>query len=102
MSALVCGTVFLEPLIHAMLGRPTGARIESASLGADLPANDERQDDVRARIQMVNGERVVTPFAVQDLSMLATPGDADALIVRPVRAPAAAAGKTVPILLLDS
>ena len=34
--------------------------------------------------------------------MLATLGNADALIVRPVRAPAAAAGESVPILLLDS
>jgi molybdopterin molybdotransferase len=51
-------------------------------------------------MKTIDGERVVTPFGVQDSSMLATMAAADALIVRPVRAPAAAAGKRVPALLL--
>ena len=52
-----------------------------------------RTMSARALSSIVNGERIATPFAVQDSSMLATLAAADALIVRPIRAPAAAAGE---------
>jgi molybdopterin molybdotransferase len=99
-STLVCSHVFLKPLIRAMLGLPTASDIVAAKLGAAMDENDNRQDYVRARLKIVDGERVVTPFGVQDSSMLATLAAADALIIRPVRAPAIAAGESVPILLL--
>jgi molybdopterin molybdotransferase len=99
-SALVCSHVFLKPLVRAMLGLPTAPDLVTAKLGAAMGENDNRQDYVRARVKMVGGERVAMPFGVQDSSMLATLAAADALIVRPVRAPAAAAGESAPILLL--
>ena len=99
-STLVCSHIFLKPLIHAMLGRPSATEIVQARLDAPMGENDERQDYVRARLKLVEGERVVTPFGVQDSSMLATLAAADALIVRPVKAPPAAAGERVPIVLL--
>ncbi len=99
-STLVCGHIFLKPLIRALLGLSAAEEIVTARLGAAMRGNDDRQDYVRARLETVDGERVVTPFGVQDSSMLATLAAADALIVRPVRAPAVAAGETVPILLL--
>jgi molybdopterin molybdotransferase len=99
-STLVCSHIFLKPLIRAMLGLPTTQEIVTAKLGAAMRENDNRQDYVRARLETVDGERVVTPFGVQDSSMLATLAAADALIVRPVRAPALAAGNAVPVLLL--
>ena len=89
-SALVCGHIFLKPLIRAMLGLRPQADLAVATLAAPMPANDFRQDYVRARLQVVDGRRLVTPFSRQDSSMLATLATADALIVRPIRAPAAA------------
>ncbi|HWT31830.1 MAG TPA: gephyrin-like molybdotransferase Glp, partial [Propylenella sp.] len=100
-SALVCGHVFLKPLIDVMLGIPADSRLATARLGAAMGANDEREDFVRARLEMIAGEPVVTPFAAQDSSMLATFSRADALIVRPAGAPAAASGEHVPILRLE-
>jgi molybdopterin molybdotransferase len=62
--------------------------------------NDSRQDYVRARIRETAEGLEATPFDIQDSSMLSTLAAADALIVRPIRAPAAAAGDAVPVLLL--
>lgn len=101
-SALVCGHVFLKPLIRAKLGLPTEADMSVARLGAPMAENNGRQDFVRARLTGDRHRRAVTPFAAQDSSMLATLAAADALIVRPVRAPAAVAGDEVPILMLRS
>jgi molybdopterin molybdotransferase len=99
-SALVCGYVFLKPLIYAMLGRPTDQRLATAKLGSDLAGNDDRQDFVRARLERIDGEPVAIPFTTQDSSMLATLAAADALIVRPVGAAAARQGERVSVLLL--
>jgi molybdopterin molybdotransferase len=99
-SALICGQVFLKPLIRAMLGLAAPDEITTATLGAAMPANDGRQDYVRAKLHAAEGHRVATPFALQDSSMLATLAAADALIIRPVLAPPAPAGTSVPVLLL--
>ncbi|MGH6923013.1 MAG: molybdopterin molybdotransferase MoeA [Propylenella sp.] len=99
-SALVCSHVFLKPLVRTMLGLPMAQDLVTAKLGAAMGKNDNRQDYVRARVKIVGGEQIVTPFGVQDSSMLATLAAADALIVRPIRAPAVAAGESVPILPL--
>jgi molybdopterin molybdotransferase len=99
-SALVCAHVFLKPLIRAMLGLPRDEAVTTARLGAPMGANDNRQDYVRARLSIVDGERVATPFPLQDSSMLATLAAADALIVRPVGAPPVEAGDRAPVLLL--
>jgi molybdopterin molybdotransferase len=99
-STFVCSELFLKPLIRAMLGLPTAPEIASAKLGAAMGENDGRQDYVRARLSLADGERIVTPFPLQDSSMLSTLAAADALIIRPIAAPPAAAGDRVPILLL--
>jgi molybdopterin molybdotransferase len=99
-SAFVCARVFLRPLIRAMLGDPSQDEPVTARLAAAMPANDGRQDYVRGRLQLAGSERLVTPFARQDSSMLATLAAADVLIVRPVGAPAAPAGEVVPVLML--
>jgi molybdopterin molybdotransferase len=99
-SALICGHVFLKPLIRAMLGLAAPDEIATATLGSPMPANDGRQDYVRARLHSAEGHGVVTPFPLQDSSMLATLAAADALIIRPVLAPPAPAGTSVPVLLL--
>ncbi len=99
-STFVCAELFLKPLIRAMLGLATAPAIATAKLGAPMAENDGREDYVRAHLTGVEGNRVATPFLLQDSSMLATLAAADALIVRPIRAPAAAAGESVPVLLL--
>ncbi len=101
-SALVCGLLFLRPAIDAMLGvtRPDGGRAR-ARLGRDLPANDEREDYLRARLARDgDGEPVATPFERQDSAMLSALVRADCLVVRPPHAPAARKGDIVPILPL--
>jgi molybdopterin molybdotransferase len=100
-SALVCGHVFLKPLVRVMLGLRPQADLATATLAVPLAANDGRQDYVRAQIRVVDGKRLATPFPRQDSSMLATLATADALIVRPVLAPPAAVGEDVSILLFD-
>ena len=101
-STLVCALVFLRPAIDAFLGRHVDERPpETAILGADLEANDRRQDYLRARLAFdADGRRVATPFERQDSAMLSALAHADCLIVRPPHAPAAVAGKTAEILSL--
>ncbi|MBN8815081.1 MAG: molybdopterin molybdotransferase MoeA [Sphingomonas sp.] len=96
-SAFVTATLFLRPLIAAMAGaRHPLPRTLTATLAESLPANDHRQDYLRATIS--NG-RVATA-AIQDSSMLATLARADCLIVRASHAPAAQTGDTVEIIAL--
>lgn len=101
-SAMVCGTLFLAPLLRALQGMPDPAPpIETASLAAPMPPNDARQDYVRARLtDDVRHGRCAAPFPVQDSSVLRTASAADCLIVRAPHAPAAQAGDLVAIIRL--
>ncbi|HUJ04251.1 MAG TPA: gephyrin-like molybdotransferase Glp [Rhizomicrobium sp.] len=101
-STLVCAVLFLRPAIAAMLGTDTAAPLLSARLASELPANDSRQDYLRAKLTHASGELVVEPFAVQDSSMLSVMAAADALILRAPHAPPAKAGERVEILPLDA
>jgi molybdopterin molybdotransferase len=96
-SAYVCAVLFLVPLMRRLCGRHDLAlTTESATLGTDLPANDERADYLRANLE--NG--VVSPFPVQDSSMLLNLANADCLIVREALAPPAKAGTVCTIVKL--
>jgi molybdopterin molybdotransferase len=101
-SSLVCSIVFLRPILLRLLGaRDLEPQRADAVLGADLPANDRRQDYLRATLSRgPAGESVATAFARQDSSMLSLLARADALIVRPPLAPALQAGATVGVLPL--
>lgn len=101
-AAMVCARLFIYPLLCAMTGTVADQPDETAILDVDLPANDERQDYVRATLRYLpDGRRLVKPAAIQDSSMQRTLRDAQALIVRPPHALAAKAGDVVPLLLLD-
>jgi molybdopterin molybdotransferase len=100
-STLVCAILFLQPAIAAMLGASPGLQIVSAKLARDLPANDGRQDYLRARLEVREDGRWADPFALQDSSMLSALARADALVIRKPDAPAAKAGERVEILLLE-
>lgn len=99
-STLVCSKLFLEPLIARLAGRPFRADIREAALTANMSANDQRQDYVRAEVSEGPEGLRARPFGVQDSSMLKTLSDANGLVIRPPHAPAAAAGTRVPILML--
>jgi molybdopterin molybdotransferase len=101
-SSLVCGLLFLKPLLQSMLGQPNEtSNLKNAILTADLPENDRRQDYVRATLSEETDSRLsVTPFERQDSSMLALLSKSGALIVRPPHGPALKAGTPVPILVL--
>jgi len=101
-SAMVCATLYLAPLIRSMLGMNTPSLpISQARLGAPLKANKARQDYMRATLEpQEDGTLNVTPFDLQDSSVLSLFAHADALIIRPPHAEEAAAGDMVPIIRL--
>ncbi|WP_319773973.1 gephyrin-like molybdotransferase Glp [Breoghania sp.] len=101
-SSLVCGHLFLRPLLAALLGRIGGdAPPEQARLAGPLPANDQRQDYLRATLRRdENGVLIATPFILQDSSVLSRLALADGLVIRPPFAPALEAGAQVSVLRL--
>lgn len=101
-SSYVCAFLFLVPLIRALSGRTQVDHVfERAVLGRELPANDMRQDYLRARLAPgSDGVPVATSVGAQDSSLVANLAAADALIVRPPHAAAAQAGSACTILRL--
>ena len=102
-SAIVCGVLFLIPLIRALCGdAQAGAdRSEPAILGADLGPNDSREDYLRATLTPGGqGLPVATPFGRQDSSMLRVLAQSECLVIRPARAPAAAKGEACRVVRL--
>jgi molybdopterin molybdotransferase len=102
-SSLVCATLFLVPMLRTMLGiSPASLPRTLAVLGKDLPANKTREDYMRAKLSRSDDNVLtVTPFDLQDSSVLSLFAHADALLVRPPHAPEARAGETVEILPLN-
>jgi molybdopterin molybdotransferase len=99
-SSLVCAHLFLKPLVARLAGRDDQPDVREAALGSAMPANDTRQDYVRALVSKSADGLVVEAFGVQDSSMLKILADANALVIRPPHAPAAPAGTFVPVLML--
>jgi molybdopterin molybdotransferase len=101
-SSYVCTFLFVVPLIRALSGRKViqGVR-ESALLGRDVAANDQREDYLRARLEeRDDGTLIATPVNHQDSSLLANLAAAQALLIRAPFAPAAKAGSACEILRL--
>ena len=101
-SAYVCSVLFVAPLIRKLTGRTEIAHVvEKGVLGRDLPANDEREEYMRATLELRDGTPVVTPFPQQDSSMLVPLAAADCLMIRPAHAPGAPAGTPCQFVKLD-
>ena len=85
-SALVCGYVFVRPLIQAMLGleKKSAPRL-IAPCGTSLPKNGPREHYMRA-VLLPNG--YLEPVENQDSARLALLYDADALLIRAAHAEA--------------
>jgi molybdopterin molybdotransferase len=99
-SSFVCAILFLRPAVAALLGTEIGTSLLSAKLITPLGANDARQDYLRARTEIRDGELWAEAFTVQDSSMLRSLAQADALIVRAPHAKVARAGDRVEVLPL--
>lgn len=96
-SAFVTAYLFLLPLVRHMAGAAAPfPPASTATLAAPLPATGERDDYLRA-CRSGNGVVSVTS---QDSAATCALAQADCLIVRPARSPAADAGETVTILPL--
>ncbi len=106
-STAVCALVFLRPAIAHMTGdRRTGPRpvdsVFTVPLGADLDANDHRQDYIRACLKDNANGQIVFPAPRQDSSMLSVLASSNALIVRPPHDPAKNAGDMVNVLQIPA
>ena len=91
-SAMVCGTVFVVPVLRKMLGLPAApaARVD-LPLGVDLPANGPREHYMRAMVR----DGAVLPEDNQDSSLLGILSRADVLMVRPPHDEARTAGEII-------
>jgi len=99
-SAIVCGHLFLLPLLRAMQGLPKEApRTKTAHLGCDLPANGPRDHYMRARLTPGDLPKI-TPFASQDSALLGVLSEAAALLIRPMGEGPRKAGERVEYLPL--
>lgn len=100
-SAIVCGHVFMLPMLRAMQGLPReGAPRERARLAHPVDANGARAHYMRARLGRGSDGVTVTPFDRQDSALLSILSAADALLIRPVNDPARDAGAEVEYIAL--
>jgi molybdopterin molybdotransferase len=103
-SSLVCAIIFLRPALDRLLGLgDAGLHFQPAVLGSDLPANDRREDFLRAELTLgQDGRHIATPFPKQDSSMLSLLARAGCLLRRLPNAPAAKEGDSVEILPFEA
>ncbi|MBT8152453.1 molybdopterin molybdotransferase MoeA [Epibacterium ulvae] len=95
-SAMVCGHVFLKPVVERMLGLPDGTTFKTAPLREPLSKNGPREHYMRA---------VLTPDGIaacenQDSALLSVLAEANVLLLRPPHDPARDTGATVTYLTL--
>jgi molybdopterin molybdotransferase len=104
-ASYVCSLIFLQPLIRAMQGDSDAGRDMSqpAILGCNVKANDKRQDYMRASAVFSNNALpVITPFELQDSSMLLTLAKANCLLIREPFAQATKIGDLCRIIKLGA
>lgn len=100
-SSIVCGHLFMLPLIRAMLGLADAAPVpRRAILGADVATNGPRTHYMRARLAPGDGLPAITPFDRQDSALLSILTQADALLIRPLGDGPRASGDMVEYLPL--
>lgn len=100
-SCLVCGYVFLAPLVATLAGQPNHATIIEAQLTSPMPENGNRRDYARVTLaQGADGIWQANLLPLQDSSMLTVIARADGLLIREPHVAAAQAGETCRVLLL--
>ncbi len=91
-SAMVCGEIFVTPVIRSMLGLgadPAARRV--ATLSDPVGANGPREHYMRALVE----NRQIRALGSQDSALLSILSQANALLIRPPFAPAIEAGEDV-------
>ncbi|MEM7471130.1 MAG: gephyrin-like molybdotransferase Glp [Pseudomonadota bacterium] len=98
-SSMVCGEVFILPMLRKMLGFPAERRARTrGTLMKPLAENGPREHYMRARCDLAFAQ--VQAFQLQDSSLLTVLAEANALIVRPPHDPAKEAGDEVEFIPL--
>ena len=95
-SAIVCGQLFMLPMLRAMRGlgmQPTQSL--PAILADDVQANGARAHYMRARVEWVDDKALIHPFLRQDSALLSVLTEANALLIRPVEDAARPKGTAV-------
>lgn len=95
-SAMVCGHVFVLPVLRQMLGLTAENHVKQAELADDIPANGPRAHYMRGAL---TGDGVKV-FTRQDSALLTVLNQADALVIRPPNDPARRAGELVDYLAI--
>ncbi|WP_138470165.1 gephyrin-like molybdotransferase Glp [Poseidonocella sp. HB161398] len=96
-SAMVCGRIFVVPMLEAMTGRTARpAARATIRLAAPIPANGPREHYMRATL----GPEGIALLPSQDSSLLGILAQADALLVRPPSDPARDTGASVEYIAL--
>jgi molybdopterin molybdotransferase len=84
-SAIICGHLFLLPMLAALQGLPkTAPATQTAILTEDMPQNGPRTHYMRARLGFDAGHRTICAFDRQDSALLSILSEADALLIRPL------------------
>jgi molybdopterin molybdotransferase len=100
-SAIVCGHLFMLPMLRAMQGlQPAPAPTQRAILAEDVGPAGPRVHYMRARLTPGNGLPQIAPFASQDSALLRILTQADALLIRPMNDGPRRAGEMVDYLPL--
>ncbi|AKS46212.1 molybdopterin molybdotransferase [Octadecabacter temperatus] len=97
-SAIVCGHLFLLPMVRRALGQTDVLpRAVTARLTAPMPEGGPRAHYMRAVFEEGLEARTVTAFDKQDSSMLTVLSNANCLLLRPIDDPAKNASDPVTI-----
>ncbi len=99
-SSMICGILFMQPLIRRMQGLPGDLRLSRARLSHDLKPEGDRQHYQRATLSEGPDLPVITAFGSQDSAHLSLMSQADALLVRPAGDATRKAGEIVSFLPL--
>lgn len=98
-SSIVCGHLFLLPMLRAMTGlgeHPPATR--RAILAEDVARNGPRTHYMRARLEPGAALPLISPFDRQDSALLSILTQANALLIRPQDGPALPTGSEVDYL----
>ncbi|WP_425039177.1 gephyrin-like molybdotransferase Glp [Primorskyibacter sp. S187A] len=96
-SAMVCGHVFVAPVVHRMMGLPAEpAPRQTARLAHDIGPGGPREHYMRATI--TDGQ--ISPAQHQDSSLLSVLAQANALMIRPAHDGPRVAGSEIDFLPL--
>lgn len=93
-SSMVCGVIFILPMIRRMLGLDPVIAMRTLPLAGAIAANGDRRHYMRATL----GGGAVRVCERQDSSLLSVLAQADVLVVRPPRDAARSAGDLVEVV----